>query len=68
MKTVFYHNLQIDRELPSYNASITMGVNNVLNQDPPLSRSNIGIYWYNYDPNQYEVPGRFGYLKVGYRF
>lgn len=68
MKTVFYHNVQISRALPSYDAAITFGVNNVLDQDPPLSRSNIGIFWYNYDPNHYEAPGRFGYLKAEFKF
>lgn len=68
MKTVFYHNVQVTRELPGYNADITLGVNNVLDQDPPLSRSNIGIYWYNYDPNQYEPPGPLGYIRVGMKF
>ncbi len=68
MKTVFYHNVQVTRELPAYNAEITLGVNNVLDQDPPLSRSNIGIYWYNYDPNHYEPPGPLGYLRVGMKF
>ena len=68
MKTVFYHNVQVTRQLPAYNADITIGVNNVLDQDPPLSRSNIGIYWYNYDPNHYEAPGPLGYIRVGMKF
>jgi iron complex outermembrane recepter protein len=68
MKTVFYHDLQFGRELPIYNGVITLGVRNVFDQDPPISRSNIGIFWYNYDPNHYEAPGRFGYLKVGFKF
>ena len=68
MKTVFYHNLQVGRDLPQWNTDVTLGVNNVLNQEPPISYSMIGFYWYNYDPNQQEIPGRFGYLKLNYKF
>jgi len=68
MKTVFYHNIQIARQLPSYNASLTFGVNNVLDQDPPVSRSNIGVFWYNYDPNHYEPPGQQVYLSTEVKF
>jgi iron complex outermembrane receptor protein len=68
MDTVFYHDLQIGHELGRQNALLTLGVRNVLDQDPPLSRSNIGVFWYNYDPNQYEPPGRIGYLKIGFKF
>jgi len=68
MKTVFYHNVQLTRQLPTYNAEITFGVNNVLDQDPPLSRSNIGIFWYNYDPNHYQPPGPIGYFRVEMKF
>jgi iron complex outermembrane receptor protein len=68
MDTVFYHNLQIGRDLPGYNASLTFGVNNLLEQDPPISRSNIGVFWYNYDPNHYEPPGRQVYLRTEVKF
>ena len=68
MATVFYHNLQFARAFPSYNASLTFGINNVLDQDPPISRSNIGVFWYNYDPNHYEAPGQVVYLRTEVRF
>ena len=33
-----------------------------------VSRSLASLYWYNYDPNHYDAPGRFGYLRAGFRF
>lgn len=68
LHTVFYHNVQFGYSMPQYNADITVGVNNVLDQQPQISRSLTSLYWYNFDPNHYEVPGRFGYLRASYRF
>ena len=68
LHTVFYHNVQFGFELAQYNADITFGVNNVLDQDPEVSRSLSSLYWYNFDPNHYEVPGRFGYIRTGFKF
>ena len=67
-KTVFYHNVQVGYELPQWNADITLGVNNVLDQLPQESFGLTGFYWYNYDPNQYELPGRFGYVRLDVKF
>lgn len=68
LPTVFYHHLQLGYALTDYNADLTFGVNNVLDQDPPISRSAISILWYNYDPNHYEAPGRFAYLRTTIKF
>jgi iron complex outermembrane receptor protein len=68
LDTVFYHNVQVGYDFAPLNASLTFGVNNVLDQDPRISRSLTSLYWYNFDPNHYEVPGRFGYIKASYRF
>ncbi len=69
LDTVFYHNIQVGYDLQQwYNADITLGINNVLNQDPQLSRGLNSILWYNYDPNHYEAPGRFGYLRASFKF
>ncbi len=40
----------------------TVGVNNVFNKAPPPCFSCTGP---NYDPTTYDVPGQFGYLRVG---
>jgi iron complex outermembrane recepter protein len=69
LETLFYHNLRVARELPEWNANIGLGINNVLDQNPPQSYSLIGsYYWFNYDPSNYETPGRFAYLQVGFKF
>jgi iron complex outermembrane receptor protein len=68
LHTVFYHNVQFGYELAQYNADFTVGINNVLDQDPQVSRSLSSLYWYNFDPNHYEVPGRFGYVRAGFKF
>ena len=69
MHSMLYHNIQFGRELPGYGADITVGVNNVLDQDPPYSFSLIGSrLWFNYDPTAYETPGRFGYVRVSFKF
>ncbi len=42
----------------------TIGVNNVLDRDPPVCPScNNGAY----DPGTYDTPGRFGFVRVTYR-
>jgi iron complex outermembrane receptor protein len=68
LHTIFYHNIQVGYDLAQYSTGLTLGINNVLDQDPQISRSLSSLYWYNFDPNHYEVPGRFGYLKVDYKF
>jgi iron complex outermembrane recepter protein len=66
--TVFYHNVSLGYDLTEYNADVTFGINNVLDQDPQISRSLTSLYWYNYDPNHYEAPGRLGFLKINVKF
>ena len=66
--TIFYHNVSLGVALSEYNAELLFGINNVLDQDPEISRGLTSLYWYNYDPNHYEAPGRLGYLKVNLSF
>jgi iron complex outermembrane receptor protein len=42
---------------------LTIGVNNVFNQDPPACFSCTGP---NYDPSTYDVPGQFGYIRLSW--
>lgn len=44
--------------------TFALGVNNVFDEDPPGCFS-CGLN--NYDPNVYDAPGRFGYLRLSYR-
>jgi iron complex outermembrane recepter protein len=47
-----------------WNAKITLGVNNVLDRDPPRSATTFAN---SFDP-QYEIPGRFYYMKYTQKF
>lgn len=44
--------------------TLTVGVNNVFNQDPPACFSCTGP---NFDPTTYDVPGQFGYVRLSYK-
>lgn len=44
--------------------SLTVGVNNVFDKDPPGCIS-CGLN--NFDPTTYDVPGRFGYVRLSYK-
>jgi iron complex outermembrane receptor protein len=43
--------------------ALTVGVNNLFDKDPPACFS---CSLNNYDPTTYDVPGRFGYLRLSY--
>jgi iron complex outermembrane receptor protein len=43
--------------------ALTFGVNNVFDKDPPGCLS---CSLNNYDPTTYDVPGRFGYVRLSY--
>jgi iron complex outermembrane receptor protein len=45
------------------NLELTFGVNNVLDEDPPVCYS---CSLNGYDPSIYDVPGRFAYLRVNW--
>ncbi|WP_034161161.1 TonB-dependent receptor domain-containing protein [Sphingomonas sp. ERG5] len=63
----FYGDVQLSYA-PSWildgKVSLTAGVNNVFNQDPPGCIS-CGLN--NFDPTTYDVPGQFGYLRLSYK-
>ena len=43
---------------------LTIGVNNIFNQDPPACFS---CSLNNFDPTTYDVPGQFGYIRLAYK-
>ncbi|MFW2851089.1 TonB-dependent receptor domain-containing protein [Sphingomonas sp. TX0543] len=45
--------------------ALTLGVNNVFDQGPPACFT---CSLNNYDPTTYDVPGRFGYVRLSYGF
>ncbi|MBP6797114.1 MAG: TonB-dependent receptor, partial [Luteimonas sp.] len=58
-----YHDASVYWNSP-WNAKVTIGVNNILDKDPPVSYSTFAN---SFDP-QYEVPGRFLYLQYNQKF
>ena len=43
--------------------ALTAGINNVFDKDPPACFS---CSLNNYDPTTYDIPGRFGYIRLSY--
>lgn len=65
LNTRLYSDIQLSFSPPSLSkVSLTVGVNNVFNVDPPACISCTGP---NYDPTTYDVPGQFGYLRLSYK-
>ena len=65
LKSRFYTDGQLQFR-PSWLDSrlgFTIGVNNLFDQDPPAC---ISCSLNNYDPTTYDVPGRFGYLRLSF--
>lgn len=62
----FYSDVQVTFGLPGMKdrAALTLGVNNVFNQDPPPCFTCTGP---NFDPTTYDVPGQFGYIRLTYK-
>ncbi len=69
LKTIFYHDVQVAYEVAPLNLNLTIGVNNLFNQDPPISRdAGTGGAYFNYDVLSYDIPGRFPYVRLGIKF
>ena len=58
-----YHDANLFWKSP-WNATVTLGVNNILDKDPPRAADTFAN---SFDP-QYEIPGRFYYLRYTKRF
>jgi iron complex outermembrane receptor protein len=61
--SVVYNDLAVFFNAP-WNARVTLGVNNAFDRDPPFSASTFAN---SFDP-QYEIPGRFYYMRYTQRF
>ena len=64
LKSTFYGDVQLGYAFFDQRMALTVGVNNLFNQDPPACFSCTGP---NYDPTTYDVPGQFGYVRVSYK-
>ncbi|HEY5851040.1 MAG TPA: TonB-dependent receptor [Lysobacter sp.] len=58
-----YHDASVFWNSP-WNATITLGMNNVFDKNPPIS---LQAFANSFDP-QYEVPGRFYYMRYAQKF
>lgn len=58
-----YHDVSFSYKAP-WDAKITLGINNVFEKDPPRS---ITTFANSFDP-QYEIPGRFWYMRYEQKF
>lgn len=60
-----YHNAQVTYSFEPINTSLTFGIRNLFNKEPPVSTT---AQLNNYDFSNYPVPGRFFYASVGVKF
>ena len=60
---VTYHDLQVRYNTP-WNATVSVGANNVFDKTPPVSYSSP----YNHFDPQYDLPGAFYYVQYRQRF
>lgn len=61
---VLYHDLQFGYKFDRFNASVTVGIDNVLDEMPPISRANNPI---NFDIYTYDVRGRYYFVRLSAR-
>jgi outer membrane receptor protein involved in Fe transport len=59
-----YHDVSVGYFIND-NLRVTAGINNLLDQDPPVSFTTFAN---SFDPSMYEVPGQFGYVRFSMTF
>lgn len=62
---VFYQDLEAGYRFDRYDATVTIGINNVFDVMPPASYANAPI---NFDMYTYDVRGRSAYVRLGLQF
>jgi outer membrane receptor protein involved in Fe transport len=62
---IFYQDLEGSYSFDQYDATVTIGVNNLFDEQPPASYANAPI---NYDIYTYDARGRSAYIRVGLQF
>ncbi len=66
LDAVLYHDLRAAVRIPGLpDLGLAAGVNNVLNQDPPVC---VSCSLNGYDASNHDLPGRFAYLEATLRF
>lgn len=62
INSMVYHNLSASYDF-SDSMQVKAGINNLLDKQPPVSRTNKNI---NFDQNTYNAVGRFMYIQISY--
>ena len=62
---IFYQDLEGSYSFDQYDATVTVGVSNLFDEQPPASYANAPI---NYDIYTYDARGRSVYVRVGLQF
>ena len=62
---VFYQDLEAGYRFDRFDATVTVGINNVFDVMPPASYANAPI---NFDMYTYDVRGRSAYVRLGFQF
>ena len=66
LDATFYHDVRASWRVPGdYDLTLTAGINNLLDEDPPVCLS---CSLNGYDASVYDLPGQFAYLQVGLRY
>jgi len=63
--TTVYHDVQASYTISSWNTTFTLGINNLFDKAPPISRT---AFANSYLPVYYRTPGRFFYGRVEVHF
>ncbi len=63
--TTVYSDIQASYTVASWNTTFTLGVNNLFDKEPPISRT---AFANSYLPVYYDTPGRFIYGRISVRF
>jgi iron complex outermembrane receptor protein len=59
--SVFYHDLQAGYQFDKFDSRLTLGINNVFDEDPPISLVNSNI---NFDILSFNPQGTFVYIRL----
>ncbi|MGH8283037.1 MAG: TonB-dependent receptor domain-containing protein [Gammaproteobacteria bacterium] len=60
-----YHDAQVSYNLDPAKLTFTFGIRNLFNKEPPSSTQQ---QLNSFDPTLYDVPGRFFYFRVGFKY
>ncbi len=66
LSETFYHDLRLGwTPADIQKLKVSVGINNLLDEDPPIC---VSCSLNGYDASNYDLPGRFGYLELNWRY